>query len=149
MQRATSRRTGYTDQQLLGIEIVQPPAQVAERLGLTLGGLALVRRNLLSDGGEPAGLVDRYFPLRVAQSTSVEQADRIARAACAECERVVEELTLRMPTPKEGRRLGMSGGMPVVRVLRTCYDASGSVVEVAEFVLAGDRHVLVYEVPAN
>ncbi|MGH8896402.1 MAG: GntR family transcriptional regulator [Egibacteraceae bacterium] len=139
---------GGADDRLLGVEVTDPPAEVAERLGLVPDELVLVRRHLLSGGGEPAGLAHRYFPLRVAQPT-VGQAERIARAAPAEAERVVEELTLRMPSPDEARQLGISGGVPVVRLLRTSYDASAGVVEVAELVLAGDRHVLVYEVPAH
>ncbi|MGH8896248.1 MAG: GntR family transcriptional regulator [Egibacteraceae bacterium] len=148
-QRLQTDEGGGADGRLLGVEVTDPPAQVAERLELAPGELVLVRRHLLLFGGEPAGLVDRYFPLRVAQSTSVEQTDRIARGTSVECERVVEELTLRMPSPDEQRQLGMSGGAPVVRVLRTCYGDAGRVLEVAEFVLAGDRHVLVYEVPAD
>ncbi|MGH8884126.1 MAG: UTRA domain-containing protein [Egibacteraceae bacterium] len=108
---------GDADGRLLGVEVTAPPAEVAERLGLAPDELALVRRHLLLFKGEPAGLVDRYLPLRVAQPASAGQAERIAGAAPAECERVVEELTLRMPTPEEARRLGMSAGAPVVRVL--------------------------------
>jgi GntR family transcriptional regulator len=140
---------GDADHRLLSVAIVAPPAQVAARLELAPDELALVRRQLLLFGGEPAGLVNRYFPLRVARLASVEQADRITREAHAEPERVVEELTVGMPNPEEAGRLGMSGGVPVVRALRTCYDASGGVLEVAEFVLVGDRHVLVYEIPAH
>jgi GntR family transcriptional regulator len=140
---------GEADGRLLGVEVTDPPAEVVERLGLEAGELVLVRRNLLLVEDEPVGLVDRYFPLRVAQSTTVEQANRVARTAPAEPERVVEELRLRMPSPVEERQLGMSKGVPVVRVLRTSYDAAGGAVEAAEFVLVGDRHVLVYEISAT
>jgi hypothetical protein len=34
-------------------------------------------------------------------------------------------------------------------LLRTLYDTSGRALEVSDFVLAGDRHVLVYEVSAG
>ncbi|MGH8884124.1 MAG: UTRA domain-containing protein [Egibacteraceae bacterium] len=54
-----------------------------------------------------------------------------------------------MPTPEEARRLRTGTGVPVVRLLRTLYDTSRRVLEVSDFVLAGDRHVLVYEVPAG
>jgi GntR family transcriptional regulator len=148
-QRLDANDEGGVDERLLGVEVTGPPAEVAARLGLASDELALVRRHLLSFRGEPAQLVDHYFPLRVAQLIGVEQANRVAGRTRAEPARVVEELRLRMPTPAEQRQLQMSSGTPVVRVLRTSYDNTGRVLEVAEFVLAGDRHVLVYEVPAH
>lgn len=139
---------GHADDRLLGIEVTGPPAEVAARLGLARDELALARRHLLLHDGQPAQLVDRYLPLRVARPASAGQAERIAHAAHAEAERAVEELTVRMPSPAEERQLGMSGGAPVV-VVRTSYDASGNVVEVADLMLAGDRHVLVHEIPVD
>ena len=140
---------GDAEQRLLSVQVTEPPVEVAARLGLATDELTLVRRHLLFDDGEPARLVDRYFPLRVAHPTGVEQAERMAREARVEAERVVEELTLRMPSPTEERQLGISDGVPVARVLRTCYDASGHALEATAFVLAKDRHVLVYEIPAH
>ncbi|MGH8904261.1 MAG: GntR family transcriptional regulator [Egibacteraceae bacterium] len=145
------------DRQLLGVEVVDPPTDVADRLGLLADEKALVRRHLLLVGGEPAQLADSYFPLGVAQGTRIERGQQIPGGAHAELEgelgyeldRFVEELTFRMPTPGEARRLRIGAGVPVVRLLRTLYDTSGRVLEVADFVLAGDRHVLVYEVAAG
>lgn len=137
--------SGDADGRLLGVEVTHPPAEVAERLGLA-GELVLVRRHLLLLEDEPTGLVDRYFPLRVAQSTTVEQANRVARTAPTEPKRVVEELRLRTPSPVEERQLGMSKGVPVVRILRTSYDDAGQILEIADLLLARDRHVLVYEI---
>jgi len=144
-----AQQGGDADQRLLAVEVIQPPDEVAKRLGLGSAELTLVRRLLLVHGGEPAQLVDRYFPLRVARLASVEQAERMADAALVEPRRMVEELTLRMPEVEEAARLGMRGGVPVARVLRTCYDASGRALEVTDFVLVGDRHILVYEVSAH
>jgi GntR family transcriptional regulator len=146
-----------TDWQLLGVEVVDPPTDIADRLGLPADEKALVRRDLLSVRGEPAELADSYFPLGVAQGTRIERGERIPGGTHAELEselgyeldRFTEELTFRMPTPEEARRLRIGAGVPVVRLLRTLYDTSGRVVEVADRVLAGDRHVLVYEVAAG
>lgn len=100
---------GHADDRLLGVEVTGPPAEVAARLGLARDELALARRHLLLHDGQPAQLVDRYLPLRVARPASAGQAERIAHAAHAEAERAVEELTVRMPSPAEERQLGMSG----------------------------------------
>ncbi|MGH8932840.1 MAG: GntR family transcriptional regulator [Egibacteraceae bacterium] len=145
------------DQQLLKVEVVDAPEEVAERLGLEVGERVVVRRHLLSLGGEPVQLADSSFPLDVAKGTAIEEFERLEGGVHAlleqdlgyELERFVEELTFRMPTPEEARQLRMGAGVPVVRLLRTLYDTTGRALEVSDFVLAGDRHVLVYEVPAG
>lgn len=145
------------DQQLLGVEVVDLLTEVADRLGLLANEKALVRRHLLSVGGEPVQLADSYFPLSIAQGTRIERDEKIPGGVHAELEqelgyeldRFVEELTFRMPTPEEARQLRMGAGVPVVRLLRTLYDTAGRALEVSDFVLAGDRHVLVYEVSAG
>lgn len=146
-----------TDEQLLGVDVVDPPEEVADRLGVLADEKVLVRRDLLWVGGEPVQLAHRYVPLDVAQGTRLERDEKLAGGVHAELEqglgyeldRFVEELTFRMPTPEEARQLRMGAGVPVVRVLRTLYDISGRVLEVSDCVLAGDRHELVYETPAG
>jgi GntR family transcriptional regulator len=153
----TEAEQGQSDQQLLEVEVTDPPTEVADRLKLPPNEKALVRRHLLFLEGEPAQLADSYFPLAIAQGTRIERGEKIPGGVHAELEqnlgyeldRFVEELTFRMPTPEEARQLRMGAGIPVVRLLRTLYDTSGRVLEVSDFVLAGDRHVLVYEVSAG
>jgi GntR family transcriptional regulator len=102
-------------------------------------------------------LAHRYVRLDVAQGTRLERDEKISGGVHAELEqglgyeldRFVEELTFRMPTPEEARHLRMGAGIPVVRLLRTLYDTSGRALEVSDLVLAGDRHVLVYETSAG
>jgi GntR family transcriptional regulator len=145
------------DQDFLGSAIVQPPEEVADRLRLLPSDQAVVRRHLLSLDGSPVQLADSYFPLPIAQGTPIERDEKIERGVHAELElglgyqldHFIEELTFRMPTPDEARRLALSPGVPVVRLLRTLYDDADHPLEVSDFLLAGDRHVLVYEVPAG
>jgi GntR family transcriptional regulator len=56
---------------------------------------------------------------------------------------------MRMPSPHETRALRLGKGVPVVRLLRTTYAADGRPVEVADQLLAGDRHILSYDIPAH
>jgi len=145
------------DQQLLGVEVVDAPQEVVDRLGLEPGERVVVRRSLLSLGGEPVQVADSYLPLGIAEGTALEGFEKIEGGVHAllehglgyELGRFVEELTFRMPTPEEARVLRMGAGVPVVRVLRTLFDTAGRALEVSDCVLAGDRHVLVYEVPAG
>jgi DNA-binding transcriptional regulator YhcF (GntR family) len=71
----SSKANEGEDWRLLGVEVADPPEQVASRLGLASGELVLVRRYLLLVGGEPTQLVDRYFPLRVANGSRHGQAE--------------------------------------------------------------------------
>ena len=51
-----------------------------------------------------------------------------------------------MPTPAEVEALALPPGVPVVRVLRTVYDADDVPVEVQETIAAADKHQFRYEV---
>ncbi len=118
------------DQLLLGVEVVDAPREVADRLGLEAGERVVVRRSLLSLGGEPVQVEDSYLPLGIAKGTAIEKSEKLQGGVHAlleqelgyELERFVEELTFRMPTPEEARMLRMGAGVPVVRLLRTLYD---------------------------
>lgn len=50
-----------------------------------------------------------------------------------------------MPTAEEIRSLRLPPGTPVASLLRTYRDPTGKPFEVVHFVLAGDKHILVYE----
>jgi GntR family transcriptional regulator len=60
--------------------------------------------------------------------------------------RSVDDLVCRMPTPEEVEGLALGPGVPVVRTLRTVYDADGRAVEVQDTVAAADKHQFRYEV---
>ena len=50
-----------------------------------------------------------------------------------------------MTFPEEIRSLRLPPGTPVASLLRTYRDPTGKPFEVAHVVLAGDKHILVYE----
>ncbi len=54
-----------------------------------------------------------------------------------------------MPTPEEARLLRLHGGVPVFALIRTAFDATGTAVEVCDTVMAADRFILDYELPAR
>jgi DNA-binding GntR family transcriptional regulator len=60
--------------------------------------------------------------------------------------RSIDDLECRMPTPAEVEELQLGSGVPVVRVLRTVYDAEKAPVEVQETIAAADKHQFRYEV---
>jgi GntR family transcriptional regulator len=54
-----------------------------------------------------------------------------------------------MPTPGEVRSLRLGPGTPVITVIRTAIDTDGTPVEVCDTVMASDRYVLTYQLPAT
>lgn len=60
-----------------------------------------------------------------------------------------DEITTRMPTTVEARRLNIGPGTPVAQHLRTAYDQNGRPVRLAATILPGDRYVLVYDVDGD
>jgi GntR family transcriptional regulator len=116
----------------------------------------VVRRRLLKADGVPVQLSDSYYPADLAAGTELAQPSKLRGYTVAalgrlgiDVNRFHDELQLRMPTPHETRALRLGKGVPVVRLLRTTYAADGRPVEVADQLLAGDRHVLSYDIPAH
>jgi GntR family transcriptional regulator len=60
-----------------------------------------------------------------------------------------DEITTRMPTTDEARRLNIGPGTPVAQLLRTAYDEDDRAVRLAATILPGDRYVLVYDVDGD
>lgn len=61
-----------------------------------------------------------------------------------ELDRVVETFRARPPMPEETEELGLSAGVSVIVLRKTCIDTTDRVVEVADVVLPGDRTEMVY-----
>jgi GntR family transcriptional regulator len=145
------------EQQLLEVGWVEAPREVALRLDVDEEARVVVRRRLFVVNGEPVALCDSYYPADVAEGTPLAEPERIAGGAYRLIEdpagpigrrlkRSVDDLVCRMPTPEEVDGLRLAPGVPVVRTLRTVYDAQGRAVEVQDTVAAADKHQFRYEV---
>ncbi|HVS41307.1 MAG TPA: GntR family transcriptional regulator [Candidatus Dormibacteraeota bacterium] len=159
-----ARAQGQEAEQRL-LEVSAPreaPGDVAAQLDLPEGAQVVVRRYLLVLGDHPAQLADSYFPADLFRETRIAQHAHMPGGPHAEMQRAlgweidhcVEDVTARMPSPQETQALRLSPGTPVIRILRTTY-ASGpgleavAPVEVTDYVLAADRHILGYDVPVR
>jgi len=148
---------GFTaDQAILEVETVPAPVEIAELLKLAPGVPVVVRRRLLSVDAVPVQLSDSYYPASLAEGTELAAPGKIRGYTFGALERLGihidcfhDDLYVRMPTPGEARALHLGKGIPVVRLLRTTYAADGLAVEVADQILAGDRYVLSYDIPAH
>jgi GntR family transcriptional regulator len=142
--------------EILGIDRVTAPNDVAVWLQLAMGAEVLVRRRRYLADGEPMELATSYVPWELAGGTQMAQPDTGAGGIYARLEerghtlkRFSEEVTARMPTVDEIRALLLQPGVPVIRLVRVAYDVDEIPVEACDTVMAADRYVLSYELPAR
>lgn len=132
------------------------PTDVATRLQLDEDETVLVRRRRYLADGQPMELATSYVPWSFAEGTSMVEPNPGPGGIYARLEerghvldRFTEEVTARMPSEEERRALRLVPGTPVITLVRTAYDKDAIPVEVCDTVLASDRYVLSYELPAR
>src|SRR3954447_4525212 len=142
--------------QVLKVGRVKAPDEVAVWLQLGIDADVLVhRRRYLADGA-PMELATSYVPWELAEGTPMTEANTGPGGIYARLEedghrlkRFSEEVAARMPTSDEVRALLLEPGVPVFRVVRVAYDTDERPVEACDTVMAADRYVLSYELPAR
>ncbi|MCD2191467.1 GntR family transcriptional regulator [Actinomycetospora soli] len=152
-----AQKTGFTpnvDQ----LEIATGPAAPEIRDRLRLGDDEEVvsrSRRYLADG-QPVETAVSYLPASVAAGSRIVEADTGPGGIYArledmgfELDHFTEEVSARMPTAEERRRLQLTDGVPVVVLVRTAYDTTGRPLEVCDTLKAAPAYVLEYEVPAR
>jgi GntR family transcriptional regulator len=129
---------------------------VAARLGLRSGTAVLVRHSRYLADGHPVEVATSYIPWAYASGTAMTQENTGPGGIYARLDesghrlaRFTEEVTARMPTPDEVKALRLDNGVPVIALIRTAIDNAGIRVEVCDTVMAADRFVLEYELPAR
>lgn len=140
----------------LSVRREKASAEVARRLGLRAGTSVVVRERRYLADDQPVELATSYIPGSIARGTAIEDADTGPGGIYARMEEMgftldhfEEEITGRMPTPEESRSLDMSGGIPVFELLRLAQATDGTLVELCQTVMAADRFVLTYRLPAR
>lgn len=132
------------------------PTNIAPLLGLKPNAPVLVRSRLYLADDEPMETAISYVPWDLAKGTDMVKENPGPGGIYARIEdlghrlkRFAEEVTARAPSPDEAQMLQLAPGVPVLSVVRTAYDMDDTPVEVCDTVLAADRYVLSYELPAR
>lgn len=135
---------------------VLPPSRVQELLRMTGRARVVTRSRRYLLDGQPVEMAVSYLPVSIARGTKIAEMDTGPGGIYARLEELgytlaefVEEVSVRMPTPEERKRLQLGPGVPVMVVVRTAYDVEGLPVEVCDTVKAGPSYVLEYRVPAK
>lgn len=134
----------------------EPTADIRERLRLGDDERIVSRsRRYLADD-RPIEVAVSFLPLGIADGTPIVEQNTGPGGIYARLEEAghvldhfVEEVTARMPTSDERRRLELPDGVPVLVVVRTAFDTTGTPVEVCDTVKAAPAYVLEYDVPAR
>jgi GntR family transcriptional regulator len=131
-----------------------PSKDVARWLGLGPDDLVVARRRLRLVDGVPTQLADSWFPARLALGTPLMDDSDVtmpggilASIGHPQAKRR-DEITPRMPTPEEAKRLSLPPGTAVAQVVRIGYDLAGTAVRAMVTIAPGDRNVLIYEMEA-
>ncbi len=144
--------------QVLSIDRVQPPADVAARLGVSANAKSVLRReNVFWADEDPVNRVTTYIPWPIAKGTGLLQDEvphqfgihGILEDQGHTMTRLREEVSTRMPRPEETRLLHLRPGVPVLDVWHTSLDQDGQPYELTRFVMRGDMTGLLYDVPVE
>ncbi|WP_431928933.1 GntR family transcriptional regulator [Micromonospora wenchangensis] len=141
-------------QNILSVAPEPASAEVARWLRVEEGTPVLARRRVMLVDDDPYQLGDSYYVNELVRDTAIAEAAPVEEGVLAVLERVhgkpisyyIDELSFRMPTPEEAMTLRLDPGVCVVRAVRIAYDSEDTPIEAFDQLLAGDKHILVYEV---
>ncbi len=147
------RKLGYEPStELVQVEVIKPPADVAQRLGIGGNDYALIRKRHMFGNESPVQVASAYYSLPVAGGTELAYPDtgptgiyeRLA-ARGFRVARFAEEIESRRPSKEEGDFLRISPTQHVLEVTRLACDRVGRVLEVTVNVFPSQLWRLSYE----
>lgn len=135
-----------------------PPADVADRLGVSVDEESVVKRvNHYYADNTPVQIGITYSPWAIVEGTVLATEAKTGRGSIYarfadlghQITQVREEISSRMPRPEESRILQTPPGVPVIDVLHTGIDQHGEAFEVTHFVMRADLTGLDYTMPVE
>ncbi|EHR60602.1 GntR family transcriptional regulator [Saccharomonospora cyanea] len=137
--------------QLLSVDTVTPPADIADGLQLEPGSTAIVRTRILFHDEQPVELSASYYPAGIAAGSSLAKAAKITGGAprvLADLgfpqRNFVDRISVRAPTVDELETLELPAGTPVIRQLRVVYSDNERPVEASVLIKGGHLYELLY-----
>jgi GntR family transcriptional regulator len=117
-------------------------------------GVPLVRRSRrYRVDDKPVQVSVAYLPAAVVAGSRIAEPDTGVGGTYArlrelghEPVRWVEELSVRMPTPREATLLTLSTGTPVATITRTAFTADDAPIEVNDMTFDGAAYTFVYDI---
>jgi len=156
LECAKQGKTGRFE--VLSIDRVQPPPEVAERLKVPAEAESVLRReNVFYADDDPVNRVTTYIPWDIAEGTGLLEEEvphqfgihGVLEERHHVMTRIREEVSTRMPRPDETAALQLRPGVPVLDVWHTSIDQDFEPYELTRFVMRGDMTGLLYDVPVE
>lgn len=146
-----TRAQGHTPSQTFESRLVALPAELADRLQVSPGATAVLRRCVRSVNDQPSSIQDTYYPMDLVEQvrelmspTDIPQGTTRLLAERGHLQVAFrDEIEARMPTPTDADLLDLLGGTPVIYYLRTGYTRERAV-RVTVTTFGGYRNRLVY-----
>lgn len=136
---------------LLDVAEVQPPADVAEALGLSAEEVAVLRKRMTLFKGDPVELNWSYYPVEIVRGTPLERrpkirggAPRVLAEAGYPQRTFVDRISVRPPTTEEVIALELPDTVSVICQMRIIYSDDKRPVEVTVMAKAGHLYELRY-----
>jgi GntR family transcriptional regulator len=137
---------------LLSVDEIQPPADVARGLGLERSATAIRRSRLLLHNDIPVELSDSYYPADIAAGTALARPTKIRGGAPKlltelgyRPDRFVDRISTRAPSTVEVETLALPSGTAVLRQLRVIYDEQRRPIEASVLIKGGHLYELSYQ----
>lgn len=152
-------RAGKTGRfEVLSIDRVQPPPDIAERLDVDATTPSVLRReNVFWADDDPVYRVTTYVPWTIAEGTGLLEPEvphqygihGVLEDQGYPMARLQDSAITRMPTLAEKDALRLVAGVPVIDLLHVSVRADGTPYEATRFVMRGDMSSLTYDVPVE
>jgi GntR family transcriptional regulator len=144
--------------EVLSIERVVPPQEVADILGVSVDEESVLEReNVFYADADPVHRVTTYIPWPIAEGTSLLEPEvghpygihGVLEDRGHVMTRQQERVNARMPKADEAQHLQLQPGVPVLDVLHTSFDQDANPYELTRFVMRADLTGLFYELPVE
>lgn len=131
------------------------PHDIAPVLGVPVGADVLIRDRIMGEPstGQVIQLATSYLPADLARGTALAQADTGPGGIYDRLEEMghaplawSEAVSARMPSHAEAELLGLSPGVPLLRIVRTTRSLEGQALEVNDTRLDADRFEVGYAI---
>lgn len=138
--------------QLVEVDEVRPPVEVARALGLVDGESVVMRKRLLLRASEPVEVSWSYYPASIARGTELAKSKKITGGAPRvltslghPLQEFVDRLSVRMPTTEEAETLQLPQNVPVIRQFRIMRSVGDRPIEVSILIKGGHLYELQYQ----
>lgn len=144
--------------EVLSIDQLAPPDDVARRLNLSTAERSVLRReNVFYADDDPVHRVTTWIPWSIAEGTGLLEEEvphqygihGVLEDRGHVMARFTDEISGRFPSPEERRYLQLQPGVSVLDVLHTSLDQDGNAYELTRFVMRADMTGLRYDCPVE